>query len=145
GALAAVLFRAAYRIYSQHGCRPWSAVVPWAQRLLERKYYFDELYDAIIVRPMDGLARGGLRYVEDPIIGGIVTGTGDLAEAESHNLSLTETGYFRNYVLVFVAGAVVVAILILARAGSCRVRPPGYCRRSGPSPSPSSPPASGHG
>jgi hypothetical protein len=70
------------------------------------------------VRPMDGLASGGLRYVEDPIIGGIVTGTGELAEAESHNLSLTETGYFRNYVLVFVAGAVVVAILILARAGS---------------------------
>src|SRR2546425_4360134 len=117
-ALAAVLFLAAYRIYIQHAWKPWSAVVPWAQRLVERKYYFDGLYDAIIVRAMDGLARGGLRYVEDPIIGGIVTGTGDLAEAESHNLSLTETGYFRNYVLVFVAGAVVVAILSLASAGS---------------------------
>jgi NADH-quinone oxidoreductase subunit L len=117
-ALAAVLFLAAYRIYIQHAWKPWSAVVPWAQRLLERKYYFDELYDAIFVRPMDALAHGGLRYVEDPIIGGLVTGTGELAEAESRNLSLTETGYFRNYVLVFVAGAVVVAILILARAGS---------------------------
>ncbi len=117
-ALAAVLFLAAYRIYIQHAWKPWSAVVPWAQRLLERKYYFDELYDAIFVRPMDALANGGLRYVEDPIIGGLVSGTGELAQAESHNLSLTETGYFRNYVLVFVAGAVVVAILILARAGS---------------------------
>jgi NADH-quinone oxidoreductase subunit L len=117
-ALAAVLFLAAYRIYIQHAWKPWSAVVPWAQRLLERKYYFDELYDAIFVRPMDGLARGGLRYVEGPIIDGVIVGTGDLAEAESHYLSLTETGYFRNYVLVFVAGAVVVAILILARAGS---------------------------
>ena len=117
-ALAAVLFLAAYRIYIQHAWKPGSAVVPWAQRLLERKYYFDELYDAIFVRPMDALANGGLRYVEDPIIGGLVSGTGELAQAESHNLSLTETGYFRNYVLVFVAGAVVVAILILARAGS---------------------------
>ncbi len=117
-ALAAILFLAAYRIYIQHAWKPWSAVVPWAQRLLERKYYFDELYDAIFVRPMDALANGGLRYVEDPIIGGLVSGTGELAQAESHNLSLTETGYFRNYVLVFVAGAVVVAILILARAGS---------------------------
>jgi NADH-quinone oxidoreductase subunit L len=117
-ALAAVLFLAAYRIYIQHAWKPWSAVVPWAQRLLERKYYFDELYDAIFVRPMDGLARVGLRYVEGPIIDGVIVGTGELAEAESHNLSLTETGYFRNYVLVFVAGAVVVAILILARAGS---------------------------
>jgi len=117
-ALAAVLFLAAYRIYIQHAWKPWTAVVPWAQRLLERKYYFDELYDAIFVRPMDALANGGLRYVEDPIIGGLVSGTGELAQAESHNLSLTETGYFRNYVLVFVAGAVVVAILILARARS---------------------------
>src|SRR5437773_9945867 len=34
--LAALLFWAAYRM------RPWTALVPWAQRLLERKYYFDE-------------------------------------------------------------------------------------------------------
>src|SRR5467141_4375480 len=33
-ALAAVLFLAAYRIYVQHAWRPWSALVPWAQRLL---------------------------------------------------------------------------------------------------------------
>src|SRR5947209_18783035 len=72
--LASLLFLAAYRIYIQHAWKPWSAVVPWAQRLLERKYYLDELYDAIIVRPMDALASGGLRYVEDPIIGGIEIG-----------------------------------------------------------------------
>src|SRR5207253_9433002 len=37
--LAAGLF--AWALYS----RPWSAYAPWAQRLLERKYYFDEIYD----------------------------------------------------------------------------------------------------
>ena len=72
----------------------------------------------MFVRAMDGLARVGLRYVEQPVIDGIVVGTGELAEAEAHNLSLTQTGYFRNYVLVFVAGAVVVAILLLARVSS---------------------------
>jgi NADH-quinone oxidoreductase subunit L len=116
--LAALLFLGAYRIYVQHTWKPWSAIVPWAQRLLERKYYFDELYDAIFVRTMDGLARGGLRYIEEPIIDGAVVGTGELAEAGAHSLSLTQTGYFRNYVLVFVAGAVVVAILVLVRVGS---------------------------
>jgi NADH-quinone oxidoreductase subunit L len=116
--LATLLFLAAYRIYIQRAWKPWSAVVPWAQRLLERKYYFDEIYDYMFVRTMDGLARVGLRYVEEPIIDGIVVGTGELAEAEAHNLSLTQTGYFRNYVLVFVAGAVVVAILVLARVSS---------------------------
>ncbi len=117
-ALALLLFLGAYRIYVQRAWKPWSAMVPWGQRLLERKYYFDELYDAVFVRPMDWLARVGLRYVEDPVIDGIVVGTGELAETEAHNLSLTQTGYFRNYVLVFVAGAVVVAILVLARAAS---------------------------
>src|SRR5713101_1436777 len=116
--LATLLFLAAYRIYIQRAWKPWSAVVPWAQRLLERKYYFDELYDAVFVRPMDGLARIGLRYIELPVIDGAVEGTGELAGDAAHNLSLTQTGYFRNYVLVFVAGAVVVAILVLARAGS---------------------------
>ena len=116
--LALLLFLGAYRIYIQHAWKPWSAVVPWGQRLLERKYYFDELYDVMFVRTMDGLARLGLRYVEQPIIDGSLVATGELVEAEAHNLSLTQTGYFRNYVLVFVAGAVVVAILVLARAGS---------------------------
>jgi len=116
--LAALLFLGAYRIYIQHTWRPWSAVVPWAQRLLERKYYFDELYDAVFVRTMDGLARVGLRYIEEPIIDGAVVGTGELAQAGAHSLSLTQTGYFRNYVLVFVAGAIVVAILVLARVSS---------------------------
>src|SRR5713101_6042311 len=116
--LAALLFLGAYRIYIQQVWKPWSAIVPWAQRLLERKYYFDELYDAIFVRTMDGLAHGGMRYIEEPIIDGVVVGTGELAEAGAHSLSLTQTGYFRNYVLVFVAGAVVVGILLLVRVGS---------------------------
>jgi NADH-quinone oxidoreductase subunit L len=116
--LAALLFLGAYRIYIQHAWKPWSAIVPWAQRLLERKYYFDELYDAMFVRTMDGLARVGLRYIEEPVIDGAVVGTGELAEAGAHSLSLTQTGYFRNYVLVFVAGAVVVGILVLVRVGS---------------------------
>jgi NADH-quinone oxidoreductase subunit L len=111
-AVAALMFVAAKRM------RPWSAVVPWAQRLLERKYYFDEIYDAAVVRPMDALANFGLRDVEQPVIGGAVVGTGELAEASASGLSLTQSGYFRNYVLVFVGGAVVAAVVILVRAGS---------------------------
>ncbi|HSS92367.1 MAG TPA: NADH-quinone oxidoreductase subunit L [Candidatus Dormibacteraeota bacterium] len=116
--LATLLFLAAYRIYIQRAWKPWTAVVPWAQRLLERKYYFDEIYDFMVVRTMDGLARVGLRYVEEPVIDGALVDTGELVAAEAHNLSLTQTGYFRNYALVFVAGAVVVTILILARSSS---------------------------
>jgi NADH-quinone oxidoreductase subunit L len=95
--------------------KPWSKTLPWAQRILEHKYYFDEAYDAVFVRPLDRGADLGLRDVEDRVIDGAVLGTGGIAEAGAGSLSLTETGYFRNYVLVFVAGAVIVAVLLLAR------------------------------
>ncbi|MGA7913052.1 MAG: NADH-quinone oxidoreductase subunit L, partial [Candidatus Dormiibacterota bacterium] len=41
--VAAGLFVGALRM------RPWSARFPWAQRLLEHKYYFDEMYNAAFV------------------------------------------------------------------------------------------------
>jgi NADH-quinone oxidoreductase subunit L len=117
--LASLLFLGAYQIYVARVWKPWSSVVPWLQRLLERKYYFDELYSAIVVRPMDTIADVGLRDVEQPLIDGAVVGTGHAVQVGATEASLLQTGYFRNYVLVFVAGAVVVAVLlIISRAGS---------------------------
>src|SRR5207244_3166262 len=46
------------------------------------------------------------------------TETALVARAGAASLSLTQSGYFRNYVLVFVAGAVVAAVILLVRAGS---------------------------
>jgi NADH-quinone oxidoreductase subunit L len=98
--------------------RPWTAYAPWAQRLLERKYYFDEIYDWAFVRPTDWLAGFLLRDVERPIIDAAVVDTGLVARAGASSLSLTQSGYFRNYVLVFVGGAVVAGVILIARANS---------------------------
>jgi NADH-quinone oxidoreductase subunit L len=116
--LATLLFLAAYRFYVQRSWTAWSSRLPWAQRLLERKYYFDEIYDAAFVRPMDAFADFGLRDIEQPVLDGAVVGTGHAAVAGASSLSLTQSGYFRNYVLVFVGGAVVAAVLLLIRANS---------------------------
>ena len=116
--LATLLFLAAYRLYVARTWTPWSSRFPWAQRLLERKYYFDEIYNAAFVRPMDGLADVGLRDIEKPVFDGAVVGTGHAAVAGASSLSLTQSGYFRNYVLVFVGGAVVAAVVLLIRANS---------------------------
>ncbi|MDQ6878908.1 MAG: NADH-quinone oxidoreductase subunit L [Candidatus Dormibacteraeota bacterium] len=115
-ALATLLFLAAYRFYVQRTWRPWSARVAWLQNLLERKYYFDEIYNAVFVRPMDFTAGFVLRYLERPIIDGAVIGTGRLAAAGARGLSHTQSGYFRNYVLVFLGGACFAAIIVLIRA-----------------------------
>jgi NADH-quinone oxidoreductase subunit L len=116
--LATLLFLAAYRFYVERSWKTWSANFPWAQRLLERKYYFDDIYTSAFVRPMDALADSGLRDIEQPILDGAVVGTGRLAVAGASSLSLTQSGYFRSYVLVFVGGAVVAAVLLLIRAAS---------------------------
>jgi len=116
--LAGLLFLAAYRFYVERTWKAWSTRFPWLQTLLERKYYFDEAYNFAFVRPMDAIAEGGLTHVEQPLIDGVVVGTGLVTEAGAGSLSLTQSGYFRNYVLVFLAGACIAAILILVRANS---------------------------
>jgi len=107
--VAGLLFMAARTL------RPWSARFPWAQRILERKYYVDELYNAVFVRTMDRAADVGFRDVETPIIDGALDDTGALTRSAATYGALLQTGYFRNYTLVFVAGAVIVAVLLLAR------------------------------
>ncbi len=98
--------------------RPWSSRLGWAQRLLEHKYYFDEIYDASFVRPMDWGAGFLRRDVEEPVIDGAVIETGAATRWSATELSLTQSGYFRNYVLVFIGGALVVALILLVRASS---------------------------
>jgi len=53
--------------------------------------------------------------VEKVVIDGAVVGTGEAAEATAGSLRLTQSGYFRNYVLVFIAGALIAAVLLLVR------------------------------
>ena len=109
--LATALFVGALRI------KPWTGYAPWAQRLLERKYYFDDIYDAAFVRPLDRVAGIALRDLEQPVIDAAVVDAGLLARWSAGELSLTQSGYFRNYVLVFVVGVVsIAAVLLFVRA-----------------------------
>ena len=56
--LGAFTFFLAYRFYVERRWDPALVRVryPWLQTVLERKYWFDEAYDAAFVRPMDWLA-----------------------------------------------------------------------------------------
>jgi len=115
--LGAFTFFLAYRFYVQ---RRWDPAVlrsryPWLQTLLERKYWFDEAYDAAFVRPMDWLGAALNRYVDRPIINGAVLGVGARTEETASDLSLTQSGYFRNYVLVFTVGVVILLAAVMIR------------------------------
>jgi len=97
---------------------PLSSRLPWAQALLEHKYYFDELYDWAFVRPLDRIARWGDRGVDRRFIDGSLTGAAGWIRSGGRELGLVESGYFRSYILVFVGGAVVAGLVVLWRAST---------------------------
>jgi NADH-quinone oxidoreductase subunit L len=98
--------------------RPLSEQFPRLQALLEHKYYFDELYDLVFVRPLNWIASWGDRRVDRTVIDGSLTGVATLIEDGGLGLSVLENGYFRSYILVFLAGAIAAGLIVLWRAFS---------------------------
>jgi NADH-quinone oxidoreductase subunit L len=111
--LGAAAFWCARYIYVDHRWRPWSERLPRLQGLLEHKYYFDEAYNAVFVGGLNTASTAGEVALERPVFDGAVDDTGALATAGGETLSVAQTGYFRNYVLLFLAGAVVAGALLL--------------------------------
>jgi NADH-quinone oxidoreductase subunit L len=85
---------------------------PGVARALENKWYVDELYGAIVVRPLERTSVFLWRVV-DAIIDGIAAMLGYIVAACGDLLRFFQTGNVRNYALMFFAG-VVVFIWVLA-------------------------------
>jgi len=80
-------------------------------KLLENKWYIDELYDAVIVNPLQSLGGFLKNIVEKSGIDGLVNGVGKLVSYGSRQLRLVQSGQVGNYILMMVL-AMVVFILI---------------------------------
>ncbi|MDI6802029.1 MAG: NADH-quinone oxidoreductase subunit L [Thermodesulfovibrionales bacterium] len=85
---------------------------------LWNKYYVDELYDFIIVRPMKWLANSILVAVTDgKIIEGIVNGVPQAIRNFSERLRKLQTGQLQHYGLGMALGLFVILALVLIAAG----------------------------
>jgi NADH-quinone oxidoreductase subunit L len=80
-------------------------------KVLENKWYVDELYDTLIVNPLNALAGFFKNVVEKSGIDGLVNGVGKLVGYGSRQLRLLQSGQVGSYILVMVL-AMVVFILI---------------------------------
>jgi NADH-quinone oxidoreductase subunit L len=80
-------------------------------KVLENKWYVDELYDTIIVNPLNALAGFCKNIIEKSGIDGVVNGVGKLVGYGSRQLRLLQSGQVGNYILIMVL-AMVVFILI---------------------------------
>jgi NADH-quinone oxidoreductase subunit L len=82
---------------------------------LQRVWYWDNLYDAVIGRPGQALARACAVVVDGRIIDGAVNGAARLVRVTSNGVRRAQTGYVRNYVLGIVLGLAAILAFMLSR------------------------------
>jgi NADH-quinone oxidoreductase subunit L len=76
-------------------------------KVLQNKWYVDELYDAIIVKPINLFAKFLNNVVEKSIIDWMVNGIGRLVQYGSRQIRLLQSGQVGGYVLMMVIGIVI--------------------------------------
>ena len=78
-------------------------------RLLEQKYYVDEIYNAAVVQPIKRTSTAILwKIVDVHIIDGAVNGAGYLASLLGGGMRYLQSGLARSYVAVLVLGALLI-------------------------------------
>jgi len=88
-------------------------------RLLENKYYVDELYDATVIQPIKlGSINLLWKFIDVRIIDGAVNGAGQLAGLFGLALRHLQAGLARGYVAAVVLGALLIIGYFVMRISS---------------------------
>ncbi|MBI3002482.1 MAG: NADH-quinone oxidoreductase subunit L [candidate division NC10 bacterium] len=85
-----------------------AARFPGLHRLVAGKFFVDEVYAAVIVRPLESLARWCYRVGDGVLVEGAVNGTAALVEWGSRALRRVQTGFVPNYVVSILLGTVLL-------------------------------------
>ncbi|MFW6202062.1 MAG: NADH-quinone oxidoreductase subunit L [Gemmatimonadota bacterium] len=112
-AVSAILV--AVRVVGRRAYRP-AAASPEPQglaRVLARKWYVDEAYDALVVRPLLRLSRGLWRAVDQGLIDGAVNGVGRLAGALGMLGARIQTGQLNTYAYAVTIGALILLAVVI--------------------------------
>lgn len=111
--LAAVLATIyAYTKYVKNGHVPVADEAPRSllAKISYNKFYLDEIYDAIIRKPLDAFSKFFYRIIDKKLIDGLVNGLGWTANEGSKGLRLLQSGNVGFYIFMMVFG--IVALLL---------------------------------
>ncbi|MCH8320387.1 MAG: hypothetical protein IH790_05450 [Acidobacteria bacterium] len=82
---------------------------PWLYSLLRRKFFLDEIYDWLMVGPVQLISRTILwKGMDVHVIDGLVHGTASLMQAWSQRVKLIQSGYTRLYATWILGGALLI-------------------------------------
>jgi NADH-quinone oxidoreductase subunit L len=96
--------------------RQFAAMFPRAYQFLLNKWYFDELYDAVIVQPYMRLARTCWQTGDVTLIDGVPNGLASMAVDSSEQVVKLQTGNVAAYAFAMLIGLVLlVGIFLLFR------------------------------
>jgi NADH-quinone oxidoreductase subunit L len=82
-------------------------------KVLANKWYVDEFYDAVIVRPVNAIAKFFSGWFEKSVIDWIVNGVGRLTLYGSRQIRLLQSGQVGGYVLLMVVGILILFLVEL--------------------------------
>ncbi len=95
---------------------PLAGMLGWFFKAMNCKWWVDELYHAIIVRPYNYISNVLLgEWFDQEVIDGAVNDVGGLARALSGFARRFQTGYIRTYALGILLGAVAIVFYIILR------------------------------
>ncbi|MNK10110.1 NADH-quinone oxidoreductase subunit L [compost metagenome] len=80
------------------------------EKLSYNKFYLDEIYDAIIRKPLDAFSNFFYKIIDNKVIDGLVNGLGWTANEGSKSLRLLQSGNVGYYIIMMVVG--IVALLL---------------------------------
>ena len=81
-------------------------------KVLNNKWYVDELYDTIFAKPLLGLGSFFKNVIEKSGIDGIVNGVGRSVNYASRQIRLIQSGQVGNYILLMVLSIVLLILLV---------------------------------
>ena len=85
-------------------------------QLLRKKYYVDEIYEALFVKPIHWLSESFLwKIVDVKLIDGLVNGTAKFFGSLSSVLRFTNTGVVQTYAFSIIVGILAILGYLLAR------------------------------
>jgi NADH-quinone oxidoreductase subunit L len=104
----------AWLIYSKRGEQALEdkQITSASHKLLLNKYWFDELYNAIIRKPVDAISAALNKVVEPKIVDGLVETTAASPDAAGSKLRLLQSGSLFFYILIFITGLIALLLYI---------------------------------
>jgi NADH-quinone oxidoreductase subunit L len=86
---------------------------PGLYAAVANKYYIDEAYDRVVVRPLAGVARFSWKGIDTVVIDGTLNASAFFTEMAGDLLRFLQTGNVRNYGLLVLLGALAAAAWLL--------------------------------